>query len=99
MTTITAVMDTARKKQDDEEATFITRVAITVGQGQIDGFINLTFPEPFQRLPIVICSTEQTTRFTSHVYNVSTTGCSIVVHRMDQGDAIPQSFFVNVMAL
>ena len=86
--------------KDERVGRFVfRRFAVAVGQGEIDGYISVTINPPLPQVPVVICSTEQTTRFTSHVYNLSNGFFTIVVHRMDQGDAVPQSFFVNVAAL
>jgi len=78
----------------------VDRFPITIG-AQIDAYINVTISgSTLNHHPIVICSTEQTTVFTAHAYNVGASSFTIVVHRMDN-DSIPsadypQSFYVNV---
>jgi hypothetical protein len=95
MAAINEVIDAAELRKD----WFAGKYAITVGQGQIDGYLNFTINNPPADPPLVITCTEQTTRFTSHVYNVSNASFFIVAHRMDRGDAIAQTFFVNVLVL
>lgn len=96
METVNITLDSSGR----ERGYLFDKFAISVGQ-EIDGFINVTINgPPLPRPPIVICSTEQTTAFTAHAYNVGISSFSIVVHRMDTGPYSggnpPQSFFVNV---